>query len=203
MQEETVYVESAISAAVIRTLLIRAGAKRIVMRYQGKMTSWNEDRGFGFIEWNGGNDTVFVHISAFADKRRRPVVGDIVTYEVTQAEKGRTRAEKVAFPSPTSRKVAAKPTRTLPFVLVAVAGLIAAVGVGASFLHKPQEVSTSRVLAAHPTAAVEVMFHCEGKTYCSQMSSCEEATFYLNHCPGTNMDGDRDGVPCESQWCRF
>lgn len=44
-------------------------------------------------------------------------------------------------------------------------------------------------------------FRCEGKTRCSQMSSCDEATFYLQNCPGTEMDGDRDGVPCESQHC--
>ena len=44
-------------------------------------------------------------------------------------------------------------------------------------------------------------FRCEGKTRCSQMSSCEEATFYLQNCPGTEMDGDRDGIPCESQHC--
>lgn len=44
-------------------------------------------------------------------------------------------------------------------------------------------------------------FHCEGKTRCSQMSSCAEATFYLNNCPGTEMDGDGDGIPCESQHC--
>ncbi|MCI5222285.1 MAG: hypothetical protein D3924_06325 [Candidatus Electrothrix sp. AR4] len=34
------------------------------------------------------------------------------------------------------------------------------------------------------------------------MTSCEEATFYQRNCPGTKMDGDRDGVPCEKQWCR-
>jgi hypothetical protein len=44
-------------------------------------------------------------------------------------------------------------------------------------------------------------YRCEGKTRCSQMSSCEEATFYLQNCPGTEMDGDRDGIPCESQYC--
>lgn len=44
-------------------------------------------------------------------------------------------------------------------------------------------------------------FNCEGKTHCPEMSSCEEATFYINNCPGTEMDGDNDGVPCESQWC--
>ena len=44
-------------------------------------------------------------------------------------------------------------------------------------------------------------FKCEGKTYCSQMSSCEEATFYINNCPDTKMDGDGDGIPCRRQWC--
>ena len=48
----------------------------------------------------------------------------------------------------------------------------------------------------------ERAFKCEGKIYCSEMSSCEEAIFYLSNCPGIKMDGDRDGVPCESQWCR-
>ena len=45
------------------------------------------------------------------------------------------------------------------------------------------------------------LFTCEGKTHCSLMGSCEEAKFYLNNCPGTKMDGDGDGVPCERQWC--
>lgn len=44
-------------------------------------------------------------------------------------------------------------------------------------------------------------FRCDGRQHCSQMRSCEEATFFLRHCPNTKMDGDRDGVPCESQWC--
>ncbi|WP_319586767.1 thermonuclease family protein [uncultured Desulfobulbus sp.] len=43
---------------------------------------------------------------------------------------------------------------------------------------------------------------CDGRTYCSQMTSCQEATFFLKNCPGTKMDGNRDGVPCERQWCR-
>ncbi|MGI2215584.1 excalibur calcium-binding domain-containing protein [Shewanella baltica] len=46
-------------------------------------------------------------------------------------------------------------------------------------------------------------FQCEaGKTHCSHMSSCAEATFYIQHCPNTQMDGDGDGIPCERQWCR-
>jgi hypothetical protein len=44
-------------------------------------------------------------------------------------------------------------------------------------------------------------FSCDGRTYCSQMTSCAEATYFLKHCPDVKMDGDHDGVPCESQWC--
>jgi hypothetical protein len=41
----------------------------------------------------------------------------------------------------------------------------------------------------------------DGRTRCSQMTSCDEAKFFLKDCPGTQMDGDGDGIPCESQWC--
>jgi hypothetical protein len=43
---------------------------------------------------------------------------------------------------------------------------------------------------------------CDGRVYCSQMTSCAEATFFLKNCPGTKMDGNNDGIPCEKQWCK-
>jgi hypothetical protein len=43
---------------------------------------------------------------------------------------------------------------------------------------------------------------CDGRTQCSQMKSCSEATYFLRQCPGTRMDGDADGLPCEQQWWR-
>ena len=51
------------------------------------------------------------------------------------------------------------------------------------------------------TPAPTPRFHCDGRTRCSEMTSCEEATFFLQHCPGVKMDGEGDGVPCERQWC--
>ena len=42
---------------------------------------------------------------------------------------------------------------------------------------------------------------CDGRTTCPQMRSCEEAKYFIQHCPNTSMDGDRDGIPCEEQWC--
>lgn len=41
-------------------------------------------------------------------------------------------------------------------------------------------------------------FTCGSKTYCSQMSSCAEARFHLTQCGLGRLDGDHDGVPCES-----
>lgn len=47
----------------------------------------------------------------------------------------------------------------------------------------------------------ERKYSCDGRTYCSQMTSCEEAEFFLRNCPNVKMDGNNDGVPCQSQWC--
>ena len=40
-------------------------------------------------------------------------------------------------------------------------------------------------------------FTCDGRQHCSQMTSRAEAIFFINNCPNTKMDGDRDGDPCE------
>ena len=42
-----------------------------------------------------------------------------------------------------------------------------------------------------------VTFDCKAqKTTCKQMLSCEEATFYLQTCGATRLDGNHDGIPC-------
>jgi hypothetical protein len=51
------------------------------------------------------------------------------------------------------------------------------------------------------TPAAPAAFRCDGRTQCSQMTSCQEAKYFIQNCPGTTMDGDNDGVPCERQWC--
>jgi len=39
---------------------------------------------------------------------------------------------------------------------------------------------------------------CGSKRYCGEMSSCEEAMYYLNSCGSSRLDGYGDGIPCES-----
>jgi len=51
------------------------------------------------------------------------------------------------------------------------------------------------------TNAPSQKFRCDGRTHCSQMTSCAEATYFLRNCPNTKMDGNKDGIPCERQWC--
>lgn len=55
--------------------------------------------------------------------------------------------------------------------------------------------------AAQATAPAAERYKCDGRTHCSEMRSCAEATYFIQHCPNTKMDGDGDGVPCERQWC--
>jgi hypothetical protein len=47
--------------------------------------------------------------------------------------------------------------------------------------------------------ASDLSFSCDGRVHCSQMTSCEEADYFVQHCPGVKMDGDRDGKPCEDR----
>ena len=66
---------------------------------------------------------------------------------------------------------------------------------------KVEPVNGSLTVVPDITSYETPDFKCDGRTYCSQMTSCEEAKYFLKHCPGVKMDGDNDGVPCESQWC--
>jgi hypothetical protein len=63
--------------------------------------------------------------------------------------------------------------------------------------HVPSEGLEPVSLESSPAGA----FKCDGRTRCSQMTSCKEATYFLKNCPDTTMDGDHDGIPCEKQWC--
>jgi len=68
-------------------------------------------------------------------------------------------------------------------------------------LQQPSDVTPAAAIPLSTPVQAAPKFRCDGRTHCSNMTSCEEATWFLQHCPGTQMDGDADGIPCESQWC--
>ncbi|MDB5944363.1 MAG: cold-shock DNA-binding protein family [Ramlibacter sp.] len=47
-----------------------------------------------------------------------------------------------------------------------------------------------------------VFFTCDGRNTCVQMTSCAEAKFFVQSCPGMNTQGNREGTTCEQQWCK-
>lgn len=67
------------------------------MKRQGNVINWNDDKGFGFVEPNGGGDRAFVHIKAFNPRSRRPVNGDVIIYELIREKNNRFKAENIKF----------------------------------------------------------------------------------------------------------
>lgn len=181
------------------------------MRYQGRITSWNDDRGFGFITPSGGGRRVFVHISAFPRGHGRPTENELVTYELAADGTKGPRAEAVLYVEPGRTSARSRPFRhserrgrrtsvTRSIVYLVIVASLAWYGWQRAAQHPGL---FERFLEGEPAAGSvsTARFECRGKTRCNQMTSCEEAKFYLRNCPGVKIDGDRDGVPCEDQWC--
>ena len=66
------------------------------MRFEGILTTWNEERGFGYIESTQGGEPIFVHISAWPRGSIRPKLKQAVSFEVEVGPKGK-RAQNVQF----------------------------------------------------------------------------------------------------------
>ena len=60
------------------------------MLSRGKITSWNDDKGYGFILPISGGKQIFIHINAFNNRTQRPIKGQDVTYTVESDKQGRS-----------------------------------------------------------------------------------------------------------------
>ena len=64
------------------------------MRFDGTLNSWNDERGFGYIESTQGGEPIFVHASAWPLGSARPQLNQTVSFEVDRGQKGK-RAKNV------------------------------------------------------------------------------------------------------------
>jgi cold shock CspA family protein len=188
------------------------------MRQTGTLRTWNDDRGFGFIAPTQGGRELFVHASAFPPDGSRPTVGELLSYDLGRGPKGQPQAVRVvrqalgeprSYPAPPrrgSRREAQSKSQTSVVGTILVALMVAGLG-GYGWKAWQERAQRTELAQRDPAplatlpAPVTATFQCDGRVHCSQMTSCAEATYFIQHCPGTQMDGDNDGVPCEQQWC--
>jgi cold shock CspA family protein len=178
---------------------------------KGKITRWNDEKGFGFITPADGGKDIFIHISALKRSERRPIVDDIILYQVHADNDGKIRAvnAKIEGVNNLNSQLVKRQSRTKIsnlFSKAFIALLVVLLGIyGFKNLSSHNEILNSPMtsIISEFTGKDSENFSCEGKVYCSEMTSCAEAKFYLRNCPGTKMDGDGDGIPCESQWCSW
>ncbi len=87
------------------------------MRIKGKITSWKDEKGFGFITPNDGGKQIFVHIKAFNTRKNTPTVNQVVTYTVSTDKQGRPCAEQVTRAGELLSKNTQKKSNTLVFII--------------------------------------------------------------------------------------
>lgn len=181
--------------------------------YRGELKSWKDDKGFGFIQSYELKQDTFIHISSLKAMSRKPKVGDFIYFEV-EKQNGKSKAvncriEGVAAKVKQSHKPFIHKNTSSPkskVILILAVVTIGAVGfqrLGLSTAttpvqHIPNSTTPSSSLLNHAFSESNINFSCDGRQHCSQMTSRAEAEYFINHCPNTKMDGDRDGIPCEN-----
>jgi cold shock CspA family protein len=177
------------------------------MRIEGTLAKWNDDRGFGFITPTQGGPEVFAHISAFPRDGQRPRIGERLTFEIGIGKDGKKQARNILCPTrPTEKPYRlSEPVRRRDkpglFGRLIPLGFVIALGAYGYNEYTHRVTPQTAYEAPSNDTGASSPFHCDGRTHCSQMTSCAEAEFFLRNCPNVEMDGNGDGEPCEKQWC--
>jgi uncharacterized membrane protein YsdA (DUF1294 family)/cold shock CspA family protein len=113
------------------------------MRLVGRISGWNEDKGYGFVVPHNGGGRAFVHIKAFQFGSRRPVDGDLISYSTRKDDRGRTNAMDVRFAG--QRIQPRKPSKPVPRLVIGTLSLLAVL-LGTFFSLVPAVITICYVL---------------------------------------------------------
>ena len=127
---------------------------------KGKITSWNDDKGYGFITPSFSEGQVFAHIKAFKYQARRPEVNRLVTYILSTDKQGRICAAEVIMSAAQIVEINDHGNRGLSFffaglflVFVAICGLFDRVPSWAFVLYLSMSLITFVFYACDKSAA--------------------------------------------------
>ena len=194
--------------------------------HKGLLKTWKTDKGFGFIKSDTLEHDTFIHISALKHMSRKPKVGDTIYFEVATQPDGKTKAVNCRIEGVAELKAPYQKHNNQPHRIaksnfassflgkVASIALIAALcfyAINKYNTHSSSQtpiitndLATNDDLATFDETYPKVVipkstqnFTCDGRQYCTEMRSRDEAVFFINNCPNTKMDGDGDGNPCE------
>jgi len=189
---------------------------------KGLLKSWKTDKGFGFIKSDTLEHDTFIHISALKHMSRKPKVGDTIYFEVATQPDGKTKAINCRIEGVAELKAPYQKHNNQPYRIaksnfassflgkVASIALIAALCFYAINKYNTHSSSQTPIIFNDDLATFDEKypklvipkstqnFTCDGRQYCTEMRSRDEAVFFINNCPNTKMDGDGDGKPCEN-----
>lgn len=182
--------------------------------HKGQLKSWKDDKGFGFIQSSELKQDTFIHISTLKAMSRKPKVGDFIYFDVEKQADGKYRAINCRIEGVASKAIQRhkprvhKNTSALKSKVFLIVVVIAIGAFGYQRLslpptntpvkHIPNTTTPSSSLLNSTFSNTNSQFSCDGRQYCSQMTSRSEAEYFIKHCPNTKMDGDNDGIPCEN-----
>ena len=196
------------------------------MFIEGTVKTYNSKKGFGFIKVDGEKKDIFFHITNCPNKHVEPKQGERFKFIVAhdngklkadniirldlkmEAERHTPQSRALSQERVSSKKKYPKNKSSGGFVFMII-GLLLIAGLVYVIYHKYQRINLASQSPDQMQRVVEPStnsnpngYSCDGRIHCSQMNSREEARWFVRNCPGTRMDGNNDGEPCEndSRW---
>lgn len=84
------------------------------MRFEGSLTVWHVERGYGTVLPEQGGQELFIHISAFPQEGPQPAVGERISFEIVSGRNNQKQASKVQRLKATTVKAGVRPQARRP-----------------------------------------------------------------------------------------